>query len=378
MDDIDKYYKSFGLDRTLKRSFLKKQELNQLFAIPKKETHKQMPHFYNFVEDDTHQADILFLPTDTIKKKKYAYALVIVDVATGGTDGEPLEKYDKVGWNGPNPYDVVDAITKIYKRKKYLTAPSLLITDSGKEFMSEEFQNFLKKNDIQWKKAIGGRHRQVGMVERRNYTIGRAIMMRQFAESMITQKETVHWVKDFPELIHHVNERFDHKPYTDADLYKKYGDPMLEAVKILPIGTRVRVMLTEPKDFKERGVKGHFRAGDARYGQDIYKIKGYLFDPHQPILYKLNQKLKPNEKVAYSRQQLQVVGKDEGDVPASIVKTPNTSGEFAIKTLIDKRVRGNKTQYLVWWRGYNKNMSTWLSKSNIPKKFVDDFEGKDI
>ena len=377
-NNIDKYYRSFGLDRSLPRSFLKNQELNQLFAIPKKETHEEMPHFYNFVEDDTHQADILFLPTDTIKKKKYAYALVVVDIATGNTDGEPLEKYDKEGWNGPNPLDVVNAIKKIYKRGKYLKIPSLLITDSGKEFKSEEFQQFLNKNNIQWKKAVGGRHRQVGMVERRNYTIGRAIMMRQFAESMITQKETVHWVKDFPELIYHVNQRFDHKPYTDADLYKKYGDPMQESVKILPIGTRVRVMLTEPKDFKERGVKGHFRAGDARWQQDIYKIKGYLFDPHQPILYKLNQKLKPHEKVAYSRQQLQVVGRDEGDVPASIVRNPNTNGEYAIKALIDKRARGSRSDYLVWWRGYPRNESTWLAKSKIPKRFVNDYEGKDI
>jgi hypothetical protein len=32
----------------------------------------------------------------------------------------------------------------------------------------------------------------------------------------------------------------------------------------------------EPKDFKERGIKGHFRAGDIRYGQDIFKIVGYF------------------------------------------------------------------------------------------------------
>jgi hypothetical protein len=43
-------------------------------------------------------------------------------------------------------------------------------------------------------KSVGARHRQVGLVERRNYTIGRAIMMRQFAESILTGKETTHWV----------------------------------------------------------------------------------------------------------------------------------------------------------------------------------------
>ena len=42
-----------------------------------------------------------------------------------------------------------------------------MVTDSGKEFVSDIFQNFLEKNKIAWKKAIGARHRQVGLVERK-------------------------------------------------------------------------------------------------------------------------------------------------------------------------------------------------------------------
>ena len=45
----EKYYRSFGLDRSLPRSFLKNQELNNIFAVPKKEQNKDMPKFYNFV-----------------------------------------------------------------------------------------------------------------------------------------------------------------------------------------------------------------------------------------------------------------------------------------------------------------------------------------
>jgi hypothetical protein len=104
----------------------------------------------------------------------------------------------------------------------------------------------------------------------------------------------------------------------------KYSDPWQEKKKILPSGTVVRTMLTEPKDWKERGLKGHFRAGDTRWTQDQYKIIGYLFDPHSPILYKINQKLKPNEKAAYTREQLQVVHPAEEDVPATIT-TSSTS-----------------------------------------------------
>ena len=251
--------------------------------------------------------------------------------------------------------------------------PKLLVSDSGREFTAEVFQNFLKKNDIAWKKAIGKRHRQVGLVERRNYSIGRAIMQRQFAESSLTGKETTHWVSYFPELIKAVNDRFIHKPETDESLFKKYKDPWKEKQEILPLGTKVRVMLTQPVDYRERNVKGHFRIGDQRWTQDQYKIINYVFDAHQPILYKINQKLKPNEHVAYTRQQLQVVREDEEDVPASILGNQNQE-EFVIKKLINKRTRGNRTEYLVQWKGYAVNDATWEYRSKIPKSFVETYE----
>ena len=372
MNNTEKYYKSFGLDRSLPRSFLKKQELNQLFAIPKKEPAPIAPHFYNFQEDHTHQADVLFLPHDKIGKKIYAYALVIVDVATGQTDGEPLLFQE--GWNGPTSEDVSNAIVKIYNRK-ILSKPKLLVSDSGQEFQGEKFQDFLEKNAISWKKAIGKRHRQIGLAERRNYSIGKAIMVRQHAESMITQQETRHWVKYWPDLIKAVNDRFSHSPTTEKDLEKKYGDPWKAKQKILPIGTRVRVQLTDPVDFKERGIKSHWRAGDFRWGQDIYKITGLVLQPHSPILYKLNHRLKKHEHVAYTRQQLQVVRDDEMDVSAKElgVKIPD-GGEFAIKKLIDKRTRGNRTEYLVHWRGFPINEASWLYKSKIPRSFVEAYE----
>jgi len=375
----DKYYKSFGLDRSIPRSFMKKQEINKLFAVPKKDVIK--PRFYNFEEDNTHQADILFLPTDKYKGKPYSYALIVVDMATGDTDGEPLEKRkvdtnDKDNWNGPTSEAVTKAIIKIYSRKN-LSKPKLLITDSGREFLDTPFERFLEKNGIGWKKAVGGRHRQVGMVERRNYTIGRAIMMRQFMKSMVTQRENREWVKEFPQLIYWVNERFHHKPLTDTNLFKKYGDPFLEKQELLPLNTEVRIALTEPKDFKERGIKGHFRAGDQRWTQDTYQVTGYVFDPHEPVLYKINKKLKPHEHVAYTREQLQVVKHNEDDVSAQKLGIQiNPNDEFAINKLIDKRVRGRTTEYLVLWRGFPLADATWEAKSKLPKSFVLKYENK--
>ena len=68
---------------------MKRQEIENLFAIPKRETAQESQHFYNFEENNTHPADILFLPWDTRNGKTYA---IVVDIATGKTDGEPLVK----------------------------------------------------------------------------------------------------------------------------------------------------------------------------------------------------------------------------------------------------------------------------------------------
>ena len=93
------------------------------------------------------------------------------------------------------------------------------------------------------------------------------------------------------------------------------------------------------------------------------------------FFYKLNQKLKQHEHVAYTQIRICATcscGKNEKDLPASIAT--NASGEFAIKKLIDKRTNGNKTEYKVWWKGYPKEDATWQFKSKIPKSFIGKFE----
>jgi hypothetical protein len=70
-----------------------------------------------------------------------------------------------------------------------------------------------------------------------------------------------------------------------------------------------------------------------------------------------------------------VVRDDEMDVSAKElgVKIPD-DGEFAIKKLIDKRTRGNRTEYLVHWRGYPINQASWQFKSKLPRSFVEAYE----
>ena len=63
MDPKDIFNNDFGLT-TIPKKDLKRQEVYNLFKKPLKETKEQAPRFYNFEENDTHMADVLFLPND--------------------------------------------------------------------------------------------------------------------------------------------------------------------------------------------------------------------------------------------------------------------------------------------------------------------------
>ncbi len=87
---------------------------------------------------------------------------------------------------------------------------------------------------------------------------------------------------------------------------------------------------------------GKFRDTDHRWTTDIYQVVDYIFDPHQPILYKVNKPSKKKERVAYSRKQLQKVPENELDPNINVIRgKPN---QYAVKKLLDKRKRGRNTE----------------------------------
>ena len=48
------------------------------------------PHFEECIPNHTNQIDLLYLPHDTIRCKRYKYALTVVDIASRYKDAEPL------------------------------------------------------------------------------------------------------------------------------------------------------------------------------------------------------------------------------------------------------------------------------------------------
>jgi hypothetical protein len=169
------------------------------------------------------------------------------------------------------------------------------------------------------------------------------------------------------------------KPQDPADLGprcdKKGGCDMLEE------GTSVRVILEEPR-VTDEVLYGKFRAGDRRWDDRVRKIYQVLVRPDQPVLYvvTLPDSDKP-DKVAYTRQQLQVVQNNEPEPDASKLKISKSNQDFRVHSLQKQRKNGNKIEFLVRWVGYpEKKNWTWEPRAKLiksgegVKQFIKDFE----
>ena len=166
---LSEFYKYYNVSNVPK-DFKNNQEVYNLFKKPKKDKATQAAKFYNFQQDDTHQADLLFLPDD----KGFKYCLVIVDVATGLMDAQPLKDKTADG--------ILKAMKDIYQRK-ILSLPKRLITDAGSEFQSK-VSDYMKKEKVSKKTAEAGRHRQIAIVERRNQILGKVLFMKMHAKEL--------------------------------------------------------------------------------------------------------------------------------------------------------------------------------------------------
>ena len=109
----------------------------------------------------------------------------------------------------------------------------------------------------------------------------------------------------------------------------------------------------------------NFRVGDYRYSQipkKIIKVAYFTDKPyHRYILEGL-----PN--VSYSEYEL-MKAKDEKET------------KYEVKKIIGKRTKNKKTEYLIWWKNYRKNESTWEPEKNLIedglKNLIDEYNKKD-
>lgn len=343
----NKFYVDFGITPIQDKKYLGKQELHNIFKKPKKDSYINEPHIQVRGHNQTQQADLLFLPDDN----GYKYALVVVDLGSRLTDAEPLKNKDA---------DTVrDAFKTIYKRG-ILKIPKRLEVDPGGEFKGAT-KRYFESKDTHIRYGKVGRSRQQALAERRNQTIGDALIKRMTAQELLTGQVSSEWIDDLPVVIKALNDRYENKPMKQMP-----DQPVCEgdACNILERGTKVRVILDEPREVTQ-GIKLHgpFRSADVRWNPDVRIVKEVLLKPGYPPMYLLDGKIGPRkiDPTPYTKSHLQVIKSDE-QPPDPIVIRGKPESYVAEKILDKKKVNG-RIYYLVKWERYDE--TTWEPRSTL-------------
>jgi len=143
---IKKLAEAAKVSEDVAKNWLKKQTLWQIY-LPRPR-YVPRPRFTVSKPNEIHQADLLFLPHDKVRRKTYKYALTVVDIASRYKEAEPL--------TSKNSEEVAAAFSRIYKR--ILKWPKLLQVDPGREFMGG-VSKILEKHGTKVRRGEANNHR---------------------------------------------------------------------------------------------------------------------------------------------------------------------------------------------------------------------------
>ena len=259
--------------------FLKKQAVWQIYLPAPKKIIR--PRFDVSAKDEVHQADLLFLPHDTVGKKTYRYALTLVDVGTRYKEAEPL--------TSKGSKEVARAFEKIYSR--HLKYPKLLQVDPGREFMGTVSQ-LMAKHKTNIRRGRTEIHRDQGIVERFNRTLAERLFGYQYAKEIDTQKRNREWVRRLPDVIKALNAE------------TKRPAPVVTRKVDEPICPNASVRYLYQPGELEGGDKR--RATDPVWSVDIHKIDNHIITQGIRVYY-----LKaPAPNRGFVREELLIVPAD--------------------------------------------------------------------
>ena len=176
------------------RDWLERQALWQIYLPPPK--YVPRPHWSVSRPNEIHQADLLFLPHDRVRRKTYRYALVVIDVASRYKDAEALTSKES--------QEVAKAFERIYSRK--LKWSKTLIIDPGKEFMGY-VTKLMERHNVKIQRSEVGNHRAQAFVERANRTLGERLFSHQYAQEMVSEGRSRVWVNRLPAVMKALNSQ---------------------------------------------------------------------------------------------------------------------------------------------------------------------------
>ena len=297
------------------KRWLEKQALWQIYLAPPE--YIPRPRWTVNKPNQVHQADLLFLPHDTLgsgSRKTYRYALVVIDVASRYKDAEALTSKESS--------EIAKCFVKIYSRKPgRLSWPGVLIVDPGREFMGS-VTTLMKQHGVSIQRSLAGNHRSQAFVERANKTLSERLFSHQYAQEMIANGRSREWVKRLPQVLKAMNSEptrlIGKEPSSAIGLDKvpvkaeNYKQPVgLDEVR-LPPGVLVRYLYAPGEG--EGGERR--RATDPIWSLEIYDLIRSVVTSDQPVLYYLS---KGAPKRGFVREELQVVPDDTELPPKSVL-----------------------------------------------------------
>ena len=297
---IQKLAKEANVGEADATKWLEKQALWQIY-LPSPE-YIPRPRWTVSKPNQVHQADLLFLPHDTIRGKTYRYALVVIDVASRYKDAEALSSKDSG--------EISKCFVKIYSR--LLGWPGVLVVDSGREFMGS-VTKLMEKHKVRIQRGQAGNHRSQAFVERANKTLSERLFSHQYAQEMVTDGRSREWVKRLPLVLKAMNSeptRLIGKEPSGAIGMERvsvkggsYKRPVgLDEVR-LPPGVLVRYLYAPGEG--EGGERR--RATDPIWSLGVYYLIRSVVSSNQPVLYYLSE---DGPKRGFVREELQFVPND--------------------------------------------------------------------
>ena len=292
------------------KKWLEKQALWQIYLAPPE--YIPRPRWTVNKPGRVHQADLLFLPHDTFKRKTYRYALVVVDVASRYKDAEALTSKESS--------EIAGCFGKIYSRK--LSWPDRVIVDPGREFMGG-VTKIMKQHDVTIQRGLAGNHRSKAFVERANKTLSERLFSHQYAQEMLDDKRSREWVKRLPLVLKAMNSEptrlTGKEPSSAIGLDKvsikkrEYERPVGLDETRLPPFVLVRYLYAPGED--EDGERR--RATDPIWSRGVYNLSRSVVSSDQPVLYYLSEGA---PKRGFVREELQIVPDDTEPPPKSVLK----------------------------------------------------------
>jgi hypothetical protein len=190
----DKLYKiikenNFNIPKSEIKEYLNNQEENQLLTVPSQRK-SDLGHITASYKNEFWQMDLFDLSKYYKSNKPYKYILAVVDVFTRYAYCQPVESKTND--------DVLHAF-KIIISKRAKAIPNVITSDSDSTFLSNEFQEFLKKLDIIINPVILKDHHALGIIDRFARTL-KTILSKYYIRTKSTN-----WIDKLQTVIENYN-----------------------------------------------------------------------------------------------------------------------------------------------------------------------------